>query len=506
MDDQAASKLSKARRSASADRGPQSISRQSFDDRGGIPGKFLHQASLSIEDAPPLPPMPTPDEINRRFSYRHGYATHPSPLPYDTQQYPKSVPVDERNDAPPPPPHSPRPLYIEDEQAKEQDSSLDDVSLSARPSPKLQAVGCYEKYDQAIDDDEPPPPPCHSPRPMDITHEDYLAASRDVSWSAHESAWRARRLSVGEALRDSWGQVEQYSSRVQQQPPHQEESAYAVQRRKPVSGQMYQHAHDHQWRDVCYQEQGYFPNPWHPNQPASAQIDVHSQQAWDYGYEIDEYTHNQYAQAVSDPYVVYGNNLPQSMDYSHYHYCQQEPRMRPNYGAWRLPSHPSNGPSHRTKFSHDFRQEPPTHEVPQPHFQPRPCTDHDSRRPISWRSAHSGSNPRCATSHCSRKSLAEELHPEVFDSPPTPSHLSRTQSPHIGRYSGGLEYNYDNSSRGFDGSAGTRSASTAKRNDVERDGRKRSSWLDMQAYGVDLADVPVMSVPVGATGSRMIYH
>jgi len=40
----------------------------------------------------------------------------------------------------------------------------------------------------------------------------------------------------------------------------------------------------------------------------------------------------------------------------------------------------------------------------------------------------------------------------------------------------------------------------------KRDGRKRKSWLDMEAYGVDLGDVPTIAVPVRKTGPRMVYH
>ncbi|KAK5951713.1 hypothetical protein OHC33_007392 [Knufia fluminis] len=493
MDDVEASNFSKARRSASVERNTQPTSHRSFDDRGGIPGKLPHQARVSMDDAPPLPPMPSPDEINRRYSYRHGYAIHPSPLAYASPRFPEPTPIDEPEEAPPPPPHSPRPSYIDDDKTNEPGNPTDEVLVSSQYSPRPSADGNIEQPEHAIDD-EPPPLPCHSPQPMDVTHQRRTREPRYPSWSSQASAWRARRLSASGTLRESMDEAGQDRGSVQQQPLRHVAPSHSV-RRKPVPRQSYDQPPD-QWRNGLYPEQGYSSHAWHSNQPVYTGNRFYAKSSPD----REQYIQSQNAQAKSDQHTTYADTPWQSTSHDD-RLQQQQPSMSGDYFAWRPPFDPNNI-SQNSQASPVLDQQRRTHDPPRPRLHTRSKTYDGSSRPTSRHSLVSRPTSRDAR----RKSLAEELHPEINDVPPLPSNLSRSQSPHIGRYSGGLEYNFDRNSRGFDGSAGTRSTSTAMENDSKKDKTKRGGWLDMEAYGVDFGDIPAMSVPVGATGSRMAYH
>ncbi|EXJ61359.1 uncharacterized protein A1O5_11917 [Cladophialophora psammophila CBS 110553] len=140
MVDEAAAELSPFRRRSIQERESiMSDRRSSFNDRGGIPGKNLRPASLA-SDAPPI----TPEMIEK--AYRTS-----------SMQRQPSI----RNEVGPrPPPHSPRPSYIDYE------------GNSSYPIA--------------------PPPPSHSPRPIDITPD---------PWTAQAGVWKARRQSAGEVLK-----------------------------------------------------------------------------------------------------------------------------------------------------------------------------------------------------------------------------------------------------------------------------------------------------------------
>ncbi|KIX07581.1 uncharacterized protein Z518_02234 [Rhinocladiella mackenziei CBS 650.93] len=146
MDDKAAAELARLRSRSIQERDRMLAERRpSFNDRGGIPGKYLSPASLA-SDAPPITPemlqkaWRTSSQQQRQFSMGSG-------------------------PAPPPPPHSPRPSYVDYEE------DYSDMAIA-------------------------PPPPSHSPRPMDITPD---------SWAAQAAAWKARKQPAGEALKtQSW--------------------------------------------------------------------------------------------------------------------------------------------------------------------------------------------------------------------------------------------------------------------------------------------------------------
>ncbi|OAP62436.1 hypothetical protein AYL99_04639 [Fonsecaea erecta] len=142
MDDETAVELSRSRSRSIRERESfMSDRRSSFNDRGGIPGRNLRPASYA-SDAPPI----TQDMIEKAHRT-------------SSMQRQPSV-------GPPPPPHSPRPEYI--------DYERDDSNLVA------------------------PPPPSHSPRPVDITPD---------PWATQVAVWKARRQSAGEALRRQSGEA-----------------------------------------------------------------------------------------------------------------------------------------------------------------------------------------------------------------------------------------------------------------------------------------------------------
>ncbi|KIW96628.1 uncharacterized protein Z519_02019 [Cladophialophora bantiana CBS 173.52] len=142
--DEAAADLSPFRRRSIQEReSNMSDRRSSFNDRGGIPGKNLRPASLA-SDAPPI----TPEMIEK--AYRTS-----------SMQRQPSI---HNEVGPRPPPHSPRPSYID--------------------------------YEGDSSDPIAPPPPSHSPRPIDITPH---------PWATQAAVWKARRQSAGELLKlQSW--------------------------------------------------------------------------------------------------------------------------------------------------------------------------------------------------------------------------------------------------------------------------------------------------------------
>jgi hypothetical protein len=145
--------LSKRRsRSMHRDEEPYLERRPSFNDRGGLPGKKMRPASF-VDDAPPITPA-----MLQKYRTTSGQRN----------------PSGSVRAAPPPPPHSPQPSYLDVD-----DSELDAIA---------------------------PPPPSHSPCPIDITPD---------PWAAQAEAWKAHRQSAGEVLkRQSFDshKYEQYQS------------------------------------------------------------------------------------------------------------------------------------------------------------------------------------------------------------------------------------------------------------------------------------------------------
>ncbi|ETI28839.1 hypothetical protein G647_01291 [Cladophialophora carrionii CBS 160.54] len=149
MDDRTAADLSR-RRSRSLREREYTVPerRLSFNDRGGIPGKNLRPASF-FSEAPPI----TAEMLEK--AYRTSSMQRQPSWSTDL--------------APPPPPHSSRPSYLD--------------------------------YDEDESDPVAPPPPPHSPRPIDITAD---------PWIAEAAAWKARRKSAGEGLRRQAWDYQEY--------------------------------------------------------------------------------------------------------------------------------------------------------------------------------------------------------------------------------------------------------------------------------------------------------
>ena len=141
MDDQTAVELSRRRSRTIQERDAMvSGKRQSFNDRGGIPGKHYRAASLG-SDVPPI----TAEMLEK--AYRTSSRQRQPAMSTDAAP------------PPPPPPHSPCPVHSD---CQKQTTGL------------------------------APPPPSHSRRPVD-TGSDH--------WAVQAVAWKARRKSAGEAMR-----------------------------------------------------------------------------------------------------------------------------------------------------------------------------------------------------------------------------------------------------------------------------------------------------------------
>ena len=162
----------------------------SFNDRGGIPGRNLRPLSIAT-DAPPLPPLPTPEHIRqcelvREQPYKRecdptlptydlsrsrpkSWMPGGAPGPFITQDESYRPPSDwlESDLAPPPPPRR-----------------------AAPPPPPSPRPGFFELSGESV----APPPPSHSPQPTTVEPEE------ENPWTKQARLWRANRKSVAEML------------------------------------------------------------------------------------------------------------------------------------------------------------------------------------------------------------------------------------------------------------------------------------------------------------------
>jgi hypothetical protein len=206
MDDATAAELARLRSRTILERDSMQWKhrRSSFNDRGGIPGRNIRPMSTA-GDAPPLPPLPSREQVMqrevRRADYQRPYletrATerkywpeqfssdpYERPAPPPLSHSPRPRPIELEDDiAPPPPSHSPRPRSIE---------RFDDTQAPPPPShsPRPRSM-------QSSDAIFAPPPPSHSPCPMSVGLQEEVT---DI-WAAQASAWKSRRKSIGEILR-----------------------------------------------------------------------------------------------------------------------------------------------------------------------------------------------------------------------------------------------------------------------------------------------------------------
>lgn len=605
MDDQTASILSSLRRRSTSERD----SRNSSQERGGAPWKPSNDIHTPA-DVPPLPALPSEEEINRRFSYRHGYATHPRPLSYrsntpsqrnsqiyeddqqpqsqrnsqiyedDQQRYGSDRPqyeeglsqyemnqyselhfVDEPREAPPPPPHSPRPMYLENEnQANYVDEpehiySHEEAPLPPRHSPMPSYLDDESGFEHAIEDEGPaPPPPSHSPRPTDITADQRpQSRSRDPSWSSPANAWNLRRQSAGEALKQSWGKLDQYYGVSQSaNEPERQRSNPIVPRRKPVPSQwMSQESNQepsyHEWRSDDLQQQDDGPNGRHardstytqsPAQYQPRENDSHPQeQHYD---QFEQPYHDQYQDQNNPKYSQQGYN-----DNTHYQQQRTVVQRRP------LPQqHQSNQHNYYQEYNNNHQQQYPqypNHHTERQTTYPSPShynnnnNIHQSPAGPRPNSRHSQTSRQSQISH--RSHTADIVSPEFYSPsnqqyPQYPKHPQHPQyqnqhqhhhqqssplpptQPGIGRYSGGLDLTYDTFPRfenmNSNPNPGVRprsgvgmrptSISPVRRSGTPKREGKRHSWIDMESYGRDLDDVPGVPLLVGNVGGRMIYR
>ncbi|KAK5104669.1 hypothetical protein LTS08_002560 [Lithohypha guttulata] len=513
MDDAAASKLSKIRRQSQIERTSQAISRRSFDDRGGIPGKVPHSARLSI-DAPPLPPLPKKDEIKKRMSMKSGRELSHSPVPIEeTQATEPALTTQEQEEAPPPPPHSPLPSFVDDDGDWKQPEHY-----PWHIPPPVTTFADYNHtndgplHDNFGQEDAPPPPPPHSPCPQDEKE----GRSREVSWTAQAEAWRDRKRSASAKLRNSWHARDESTHRARrdsstwQAPVQYTEAPYEAH--KPV---LYNNMNE-----MWHQGQGYDGVSAHAYYPPQRRAYTYDDryygnednqwpsQVCDGAPDLDHWQQEPYYQQWPISNVANAHQLPRTQtwtDSDQRHYHNQPYRSQQPYDYYGPPR-----PSSR-RYSNEYYNDPMYHpQAPRSH-RSRPTSRHSQTRdprPTSRHSQTHVSRPTSRHSQHSRRSFAEQLHPEPVDVPPAPQFKS-AQFPHPGRYSGGLDYDYRQRSHGFADSAGAGAgvgAGYPSGGKQQQHGINRGSWLDMEAYGVDLGDVPAMRAPVRATGLTMIYR
>ena len=193
MDDQTAADLARLRSASIRERdnwnkkSPNSR-KSSFNDRGGIPGKSLRPASIRSE-APPVPALPMNSDS------QHQWIHEDEP---------------EQNVAPPPPPHSPQPSFVEGPDYFENEAPPPPPSHSPRPmevvySPQLSFV----EGPDYLDNMPAPPPPSHSPRPVEAVQD---------PWAAQAAAWKARRQTADYTYkRQSWNDAQNYEQTVEEE-------------------------------------------------------------------------------------------------------------------------------------------------------------------------------------------------------------------------------------------------------------------------------------------------
>jgi hypothetical protein len=402
MDDETAAELSRIRREAVQERDNMMERQDSFR---GIPGRKLRPQSLA-NDAPPIT-----QEMLEKFRTS------------SMQRFPSVS----RDVAPPPPPHSPQPTYIE-----------------------------HDKEEEPI----APPPPSHSPRPMDITPD---------PWAAQAAAWQARRQSLGENLKRRSGDTHDFA------PQHTpvEESLYPeipLRRPVPQAGRM-----------LALPKVGHYPSQ-QQHTPVNRPVSQHP-----CGSFANSSNHSMlqqrpsYVQRSRQNSMNHESNLPHDNRSVSREPSQSRDRSRSHLSAQQFPQR-SGYHDANTGYDNRFLSREPSHSRDRSRSRPRP---QPSPR-HSMQSIHSTpygaspasrphSKPTSVRSYNSSNSLAEDLHP----ADPKRAH----PPPAFGRYSGGMGFGYERGN-GFGGAAGTRSVSS--KGDASRKGVPLRA-----THGVDLGDVPV---------------
>jgi hypothetical protein len=278
----------------------------------------------------------------------------------------------------------------------------------------------------------PPPPPPHSPRPVYV---DYQEDYSDLAVAPPPPSHSPRPVDI---TPDPWAaQAASWKAR----------------------GQSLGHALSEQAR---YSQRGE-EAMYHAEEPLYPDIPLRNESGRTGG-----------PQFTTSPEVYFPSHQSQYDSYQQY-----EPAYYPAYDQPRGRDYYQENTGSSGRYYHEFsindeetgrgrssRSQDHVHRRPLP--EPRTTQTQHQSRPHS----------QAPSLRSQASSLAEELHPEYLDRP--------HPAPEFGRYSGGMAFGYERGN-GFGGSAGTRSVSGKA--EAARKG------VPLRAgYGVDLGDVPVLSM------------
>ena len=281
MDDEQAAEVTRRRNKARIEREnfESSPRRSSFNDRGGIPGRNMRRISMA-HDAPPLPPMPTLEEVRQREMRKADRKRPCLETPTTEKNYCIEEPTSDSYSSPTPPPpcHSAAPMQVE---AFEKEEAPPPPSHSPRPM-SINISGVQEDCG-----DPPPPPPSHSPRPMSAEPSEDLPPPppshlpRPISsdapevvdpWAAQAEAWKSRRRSLGAILHSqtsssqvqnespsSWPQEQEYEEPIYPEIPLRRPRSAFGQPQDPYQSQYIQSPVS--YHEFCQQDHERRPRP-----------------------------------------------------------------------------------------------------------------------------------------------------------------------------------------------------------------------------------------------------
>lgn len=493
MDDESAQKVAKQRRLSNAEKRAIPTSRHSFDDRGGIPGKIPQSVRLSL-NAPPLPPIPTPDEINRRYSRKIGLTPSTSENAFDQERMNDYRQEDVQS--PHPQAHSPTP-----EQTQASDGINGSTSLNTAVYTDQQFHSPVQQHEhEAIFDEEiAPPPPSHSPHPIDITER--TGRQRDVSWTGPANAWYARRRSASANLQDAYIENGHYQQPAPMQP--YADNQYAATYDYPDQEQRFAHQQDYPaGYDADYYED---PRPY-------SQQNTGEYESWNGAQSRGRWEEEQHYQYRPRPQPR--DYYPDNSGYNSYNGSDRfQPRLIQRHTWQPTPQgYENNIAPNGPRFYAEYNKA----NMPYPqHFVDRRSQTYDEyQRPVSQRSkqsrsrSHSRSRPTSRHSHYSRPTSRHSHHSQSFNYPveemPYQSPRSN-RSPQQERYSGRTGYDPRLLPARFDDFADEQRWNSDRRHDVGGQRKKKGSWLDMEAYGIDFEAAPVRQIPVRSPVGRMTY-
>lgn len=533
MSDEQASEFARTRSHSFNGRDVRGDRKHIANEHGLVLGKYL-RASTTEEDVPPIPPLPTKEQLKRisqRLSTQSPYSGAPVEQYKPLEDSPSFDRYTESSPAPLPPAHSPRPSFSN------------------------------HRYDDcAVEDDQEfaPPPPSHSPAPRDVEDEQ----EPENPWEGQANIWRARRKSANEALKYHRQSLETrreyFYSQVtsDEKEQEQQEASYPVISPSHLNhGGVYDEPQtwtsDHNDRD--YHPYIQRSQTWHNGTDGPmndmdenfkySQSSFQSRQLrhhdWDETqdqqlpdmpahYPIQENggsrQSNHQSVASMDSHQSFYSHRNHHIDrpfdapprmssdsYDGYGYQNQyyTPQTSPVRGRGRNRDgyddneynqyddsydHPDHDDHEEYSGSYNIYNQTYTNVTPKrplsqqyPYFQPSPDLSRHTQPSHHYSQSHAPPSPAISRPASERSLhldapltyLGNELRSDIESRP--------SQAPEFGRYSGGFGYGYEGRNKGFGGSAGTRSAS----------GKADGMWKGVGLrgdYGVDLADVPFIGV------------